>query len=88
MLHNRVKVLKKSRRMLSIVLAGAITVTSIPAICLLSKTVRVEAAINYKPKKLGVCLLCNDMVSGSDAANIYNSLVRTDSQAENKSRGS
>lgn len=40
MLHNRVKVLKKSRRMLSIVLAGAITVTSIPAICLLSKTVR------------------------------------------------
>ncbi len=30
MLHNRVKVLKKSRRMLSIVLAGAITVTSIP----------------------------------------------------------
>ena len=67
---HRFKTLKQSKKILSTILATAIVVTSIPAVEFFRGAVNVNAAVTYEPKKIGVSLMCNDMLSGDNADNV------------------
>ena len=85
---HRFKTLKQSKKILSTILATAIVVTSIPAVEFFRGAVNVNAAVTYEPKKIGVSLMCNDMLSGDNADNVYKALTRTNSLAEDSRNGS
>lgn len=80
--------MKRSKRVLSIVLATAIIVTSIPAMAFFKGLTNVEAEVSFKKKGLGVAVMCNDLQTDKYEENMYNALVNTPSAAEDSKNGS
>lgn len=79
---------KGKKRILSIVLAVTMLVASIPAMELINGVRHVDARATYEPVKLGVSLMCADMLKSEYAGKVYNNIVRTKSQAEDSKDGS
>lgn len=71
----------KGKKILSVILAASLFTTSISAIGFLQGTMEVKAAVTYSPKKIGVSLMCADMLSGSYADDVYKNIVRTSSSS-------
>ena len=78
------------KRILSVVLAIAMVVVSIPVSEWMNGVTYVKARATYEPVKLGVSLLCQDMLSGEgvDGDKVYNAIVRAKSQSEDSLYGS
>ena len=76
------------RRIISLVLAVTMLVASIPAMELINGVTHVEARATYEPVKLGVSLMCADMLKSEYADKVYDNIVRTRSQAEDYYYGS
>lgn len=88
MLKNRFKTKKKDKKILSVILAIAVVFTSIPTIGFINGTKEVSAAVSYSPKKIGVSLMCKDMLSGTNDDDVYKKLVRVNSLKEDSKSGS
>lgn len=76
------------RRIISLVLAVTMLVASIPAMELIKGVTHVKARATYEPVKLGVSVMCADMLKSEYADKVYNNIVRTRSQAEDIYNGS
>lgn len=88
MLKHKFKIAVNKSKIISTVLTVAIVVTSIPVVEFFRGTQDVGAAVTYSPKKIGVSLMCKDMLSGSNDDNVYNALTRTNSLTEDSGGGS
>lgn len=88
MLKHKLVTMRKGKKILSTVLATAMIITSIPAMNFFKGALNVNAAVTYAPKKIGVSLLCSDMLSGNYGDNVYKALLRTNSLAEDSKNGS
>ena len=88
MLKHKLVTMRKGKKILSTVLATAMIITSIPAMNFFNGALNVNAAVTYAPKKIGVSLLCSDMLSGNYGDNVYKALLRTNSLAEDSKNGS
>lgn len=69
------------KRVFSVVLAMAMVVVSVPV-------TYVNARATYEPVKLGVSLMCADMLKSEYADKVYNNIVRAKSQSEDSLYGS
>lgn len=76
------------KRILSLVLAVAMVVTSIPVSEWIHGVIHAEARAIYEPEKLGVSLMCADMLKGEYADDVYKAIVRGKSQTEDRLYGS
>lgn len=63
-------------------------VAGIPAMELIKGVTHVKARATYEPVKLGVSLMCADMLKSEYADDVYTNIVRTKSQAEDSKNGS
>lgn len=84
----RFKTKKKGKKILSVILAVAVVITSIPVIGFIKGTAEVSAAVSYSPKKIGVSLMCKDMLSGTNDDDVYKKIVRVNSLKEDSKGGS
>ena len=82
----RLKIGKK--RILSLVLVVAMVVTSIPVSEWINGVKHAEARAIYEPQKLGISLMCADMLKGEYADDVYKAIVRGKSQKEDSLYGS
>lgn len=82
------KLSKKAKKVFSSILAATLVMGSIPASTFLGEAVQVRAATTYSPQKYGVGVLCRDLTTGDRAKEIFNALVRCNSQAEDSRNGS
>lgn len=76
------------KRILSLVLAMAMVITSIPVSEWIHGVTYADAMATYEPVKLGVSLMCADMLKSEYADKVYNAIVRSKSQSEDRLYGS
>lgn len=76
------------KRVLSMILAMTMLLVSIPAWNLLNKATLVKALASYEPVKLGVSLMCADMLKSDYGDKVYKNIVRAKSQSEDRLHGS
>lgn len=76
------------KRILSLILAVAMVVTSIPVSEWIHGVIHADARAIYEPEKLGVSLMCADMLKGEYADDVYKAIVRGKSQTEDRLYGS
>lgn len=87
MRNGRFKKVRCGKRFLSVVLVLAMVITGIPAMEYFKGVTHADAAVTYEPKKIGVSLICRDMIS-SNADKVYSAVTRTNSLAEDSKNGS
>lgn len=76
------------KRILSLILAIAMVVASIPVSEWFNGVIQVKAMAIYEPTKLGVSLMCADMLKSEYGDEVYNAIVRSKSQSEDRLYGS
>ena len=76
------------KRILSLILAIAMVVASIPVSEWFNGVMQAKAMAIYEPTKLGVSLMCADMLKSEYGDEVYNAIVRSKSQSEDRLYGS
>ena len=76
------------KRILSLILAIAMVVASIPVSEWFNGVIQAKAMAIYEPTKLGVSLMCADMLKSEYGDEVYNAIVRSKSQSEDRLYGS
>lgn len=89
MLKRKWEMLKAGKkRIISLILAVAMVVVSIPVGAWINSVTYADARAIYEPVKLGVSLMCADMLKSEYGDQVYNNIVRAKSQSEDSLHGS